>query len=66
VVISFFHERGVDLLAGPPQRHPWMAAESAVEIRSRDPWRIAVTAEAAGESLTVVVDGDLSVVGVEG
>jgi len=64
-VVSFFADHGVDLLAGGLDEPGLIGSGEAVEVRSRDPWRVAVTAEAGGETLEVVLDGDLDVVGTE-
>jgi uncharacterized Zn finger protein len=64
-VVSFFADHGVDLLAGRLDEPGLTEGGDAVEVRSRDPWRVAVTATAGDEALEVVLDGDLDVVRTE-
>jgi len=64
-VVSFFGDHGVDILAGRLDEPPLIGSDDAVEVRSRDPWRVAVTASAGGDVLEVVLDGDLEVLRTE-
>jgi len=64
-VVPFFADRGVDLLAGGLDEPGLTDGGDAVEVRSRDPRRVAVTASAGEETLEVVLDGDLDAVRIE-
>lgn len=64
-VVSFFADHGVDLLAGRLDEPPLIGSDDAVEVRSRDPWRVAVTVSADEEVLEVVLDGDLGILRTE-
>lgn len=61
-IVSFLYERGLNLFDVRPWNAPY---EYAVEERSTDPLRVAVTYEYDGDSRTLVVDGSLDVVTVE-
>ncbi|PSQ10497.1 hypothetical protein BRC93_09175 [Halobacteriales archaeon QS_5_70_15] len=64
-VVPFFADHGVDLLAGGLDEPGLTDGGDAVEVRSRDPRRVAVTASAGEETLEVVLDGDLDAVRTE-
>jgi len=62
VVSAFYEDHGIDLSARPYWTLPWCVDDGYTDVRSSDPWRVAVTVPLADERLTVVLDGDLSVV----
>lgn len=62
-----FHRRhGVDLREGYYWEIPQCISDEYVEVRSRDPWRVAVDFPIGEETCRAVVDGDLDVVRVDG
>ncbi len=60
-VVSFHHERGVDVSGEPLWRFTALDTDSA-RFERRDPVRASVTYEAGGDELAVTVDESLSVV----
>ena len=62
VVSAFYEEHGIDLSARPYWTLPWCDDDEYTEVRSADPWRVAVRIPLADERLTVVLDEDLTVV----
>lgn len=60
-VVSFCHDRGVDLTERPVWELAFAVTDRHTEVRSRDPLRVAVTVPVDDEALEVVVDGDLAV-----
>ncbi|WP_135825639.1 winged helix-turn-helix domain-containing protein [Halorussus ruber] len=65
-VVSFFYERGVDVTSRPLWELPFVVSDDAVEVRSEDPWDLAVTVACEGDEMRVLLDGDAKVVGIEG
>jgi hypothetical protein len=63
-VVSFHYHRGRDATDGSVWRFAGVDPDSQ-RVRSRDPFRAAVTYGADGDSLTLVVDDALDVVAVE-
>jgi hypothetical protein len=61
-LVSFCWERGVDVTSELVWSLPWAMTDDSVTVQSRDPWRVAVDVPAGGDTLRIVVDGDLSVV----
>ncbi|MFB6073466.1 MAG: helix-turn-helix domain-containing protein [Haloarculaceae archaeon] len=64
-VVSFLYERGVDVR----EESFWTFSARNTDrasFRSRDPVRAGVTYSTDGDALTLVVDGDLAVVDIEG
>ncbi len=64
-VTAFFHDHGVDLAETPVWDLEFAVTDRHTDVRSRDPWRVAVTVPADDERLEVVVDGDLNVLRAE-
>ncbi|WP_435177021.1 winged helix-turn-helix domain-containing protein [Halorussus sp. AFM4] len=64
-VVSFCYDRGVDLSARPVWDLAFVSSDDHTELLDTDPWRVAVTVEAAGDRLRAVVDGSADVVDVE-
>lgn len=63
-VAGFYYERGIDIQAEPI----WQFAAVDTELErvvSRDPFRARATYEADGDSRTLVVDADLTVIDIE-
>ena len=63
-VVSFYHERGIDVREIPPWRLDMLSAD-ATTVVSEDPLEVAVTVEEDGDVLTVTLDDELDVVNVE-
>lgn len=63
-VVSFFHERGVDVTSRPLWELEF-AADGVSEVRSEDPWEVEVTVSCAGDELRLVLDDDVEVADVE-
>lgn len=60
-VVSFYHERGVDVGSVPTWELEFCVTDRAVAVESTDPLRLRVTVECAGDTLELVVDERLSV-----
>lgn len=60
VVVSFYHDHGVDLTEGWEVRVP--SDSESTNVRSRNPWRIECVIPLFGDKLQLVVDEDLQVV----
>lgn len=63
-VVSFYHDRGVDVREPPIWRLAALQHERA-DVRSRDPFEAAVTFTVDGEDLTFVIDDEMTVLSVE-
>jgi hypothetical protein len=61
-LVSFCHERGLDVLSTPLWEMEFAATDRSLAVRSRDPWEVALEVTLAGDTLELVVDGDLNVV----
>lgn len=64
-VVSFFHERGVDVRDVPPWRLDMLSAE-ATTVVNEDPLLVAVAVREGGDELVITLDEDLDVIDVEG
>jgi DNA-binding transcriptional ArsR family regulator len=64
-VVAFYADHGVDLSSRPYWTLPWCVRDDRTEVLSRDPWRLAVTVERGGESLTVELDGSLRILATD-
>lgn len=60
-VVSFFHDRGLDVATTPTWELEFAATDRHVTVRSEDPWAVALGLERHGDRLELVVDGDLTV-----
>lgn len=63
-VVSFFHERGVDVTERPLWELDFVSDPSRTSIRGEDPWRIGVTIACDGEEMELLMDGTGEVVEV--
>lgn len=64
-VISFFHDRDVDIV-GEPYWHLQSMADGFTEtVIDNDPWRAVVEIEADGDRLTVTIDANFEVLNVK-
>jgi len=61
-LVSFCRERGLDVTATPIWELAFAATDRHVTVRSTDPWEVALEVELDGETLELVVDGNLAVV----
>ena len=64
-VISFYHERGLDVTDQPYWHLESMARDFTETILDEDPWRAAVEIEADGDRLSLTLDERFDVVDVE-
>jgi len=62
-VVAFCHERGLDIRDHNPLRVPIDIPE--YDVRSEDPWRVAVTYAYEGDSITLIFDDDITVREIE-
>ncbi|OYR40797.1 hypothetical protein DJ82_06810 [Halorubrum sp. Ib24] len=60
-LIAFFQERDLDVTTTPTWELEFAMTDRFVDIRSSDPWKIALCVEQGGDELELVVDGDLTV-----
>lgn len=58
-VVSFCHERGLDIREHNPLELPLKVAQ--YDVHSEDPWRVAVTYAYEGDEITLTFDDDLTV-----
>lgn len=61
-LVSFCHERGLDVLSTPLWELEFAATDRSVTVRSTDPWEVALRVSLEGDTLELVVDGELTVV----
>ncbi|WP_327050656.1 winged helix-turn-helix domain-containing protein [Halomicrococcus gelatinilyticus] len=61
-LVSFCRERGLDVTSTPIWELAFAATDRDVDVRSTDPWEVALEVELDGETLELVVDGNLAVV----
>ncbi|MFB6354388.1 MAG: ArsR family transcriptional regulator [Halobacteriales archaeon] len=62
-VASFYADHGVSLSDTPYWQLRWCVDDAPVTVLDDDPWRLRVDLSVDDETLQVVVDGDLAVVG---
>lgn len=61
-VIGFFENHDINVF----DRHPWSIYQYADETAvSRDPWRVEISCRIDGETLRLIVDGDVEVIETE-
>jgi len=60
-LIAFFQERDLDITTTPIWELEFAMTDRFVDIRSSDPWKIALCVEQGGDELELVVDDDLTV-----
>lgn len=61
-LITFCYNHGVDVLSTPYWELEFAATDKHVTVRSTDPWEVALQVRYDGDTLELVVDGDLNVV----
>jgi DNA-binding transcriptional ArsR family regulator len=61
-VVSFFRERGLDVTATPVWELEFAMTDHYTTVHSTDPWEVALELTRDGDTLELVVDGDLNVV----
>ncbi|NHN59328.1 MULTISPECIES: ArsR family transcriptional regulator [Halorussus] len=61
-LVAFCRERGLDVTETPRWELEFAMTDRYVTVRSTDPWEVALEVELDGDSLELVVDGDLHVV----
>ena len=61
-VVSFFRERGLDVTSTPVWALEFAMTDRYTTVRSTDPWEVALELTRDGDTLELVVDGDLNVV----
>ncbi|MEF8801314.1 MAG: ArsR family transcriptional regulator [Halolamina sp.] len=64
-VVGFHREHGVSLSERPYWTLPWCVSDESVELASEEPQRFEVAIDCEDETLTVTLDGDLTVLGTE-
>ena len=60
-LIAFCIQRGLDVTSEPVWHLGFAMTDHDVTVRSSDPWEVALEIELDGDTLEVVVDGDLNV-----
>lgn len=63
-VVSFYHERGIDVRDRPVWTLPTVDGDS-ITVQSREPWRVTVTYRNSADTLALTVDDSLQVVDVD-
>lgn len=58
-VVSFFHERGVDITEIPHWELDFCTSDEGVELVSEDPLEVLVTIEESGDSVTISLDEEM-------
>lgn len=61
-VVSFYRQHGIDLRTMPYWRLNWCVSDECTTIESTDPWRVKVSITENDETLTLTIDGNLSIV----
>jgi hypothetical protein len=61
-VVSFYRDHGIDLQTRAYWQLDWCVSDDRATVESTDPWRIEVSITEGGDTLTVSLDGDLSIV----
>jgi hypothetical protein len=64
-VVGFHREHGVSLSDRPYWTLPWCVSDDAIELSNEAPQRFEVTIDCEDEALTVILDGDLTVLDTE-
>jgi hypothetical protein len=60
-LVSFCYERGRDVTSEPIWHLEFAMTDRSVDVRSRDPWTVALEVTMDGDALELVVDGELNV-----
>ena len=61
-LVSFFHERGLDVTTTPIWELEFAMTDRHVAIRSTDPWEVVLRLTRAGDTLELVVDDELATI----
>lgn len=61
-LIAFFEERGLDVTMTPIWELEFAMTDRFIDIRSTEPWKVALTVQRDGDELQFVVNDDLSVI----
>lgn len=61
ITISFYYSHGEDLTAIPEWTLSWAVTDTMTTVLDSDPWRFSVQIELGDETLTVEIDGDLTI-----
>ena len=64
-VVAFHREHGVDLCRVPYWRLEWCVGDDALTVLSEDPWEVRIDIALGTETLSVRIDGALSVIATE-
>lgn len=60
-VVSFFHDRGVDVTRRPTWELAWAMTDETLTVRSRDPWEVVLGVPCGDDVLELVVEESLTV-----
>ena len=60
-LVTFYRDHGVDVTAAPYWRFEWCVTDDHLTVTSSDPWRVTLDVTVGAETLTVTLDGALSV-----
>lgn len=60
-IVSFYADHGINLSETPYWQLSWCVDDTALSVRSEDPWHIAVEVTVGDETLTAIADGDLTI-----
>lgn len=61
-LLAFYRDHGIDATATPYWQFEWCVTDSHLTAESVDPWRVVVDVTLGAETLSVTLDGALSVV----
>lgn len=61
-VVAFHNDHGIDLNSTPYWNFEWCVSDDHTTVRSEDPWRLRVSISLGEETLSVDLDGNLSVI----
>lgn len=64
-VISFYRDHGIDLRSTPYWQLDWCVSDDCATVVSTDPWRIKITITENGDTLTVTLGEQLSVLATD-
>lgn len=64
-VVAFYADHGVDLSCRPYWTLSWCVRDDHTEVVSQDPWRLEVTIDHGGETLSIDLDATLAILSVE-
>jgi DNA-binding transcriptional ArsR family regulator len=64
-VVAFHSDHGIDLGSTPYWRFEWCVSDDHTTVLSEDPWQLRVEIGIDDETLSVVLDGDLTVIETE-